>query len=166
MIYCPVSATTTRRISLLRKQQTTSHLQGRLGTQPDRIEVTLELVGNGSRLSGNQTLQPWREKNVASGHLEIFKCLMAIAETDLDVPVATILLEKRLSENKSWRTVYFKRMKQQIYQKVYLGSLPRLLKSSIPERIRTSNLRLRRPTLYPIELRGRMDFCHLVSFEF
>ena len=91
---------------------------------------------------------------------------MAIAETDLDVPVATILLEKRLSENKSWRTVYFKRMKQQIYQKVYLGSLPRLLKSSIPERIRTSNLRLRRPTLYPNELRGRMDFCHLVSFEF
>jgi len=28
--------------------------------------------------------------------------------------------------------------------------------SSIPERIRTSNLRLRRPTLYPIELRGQM----------
>ena len=28
-------------------------------------------------------------------------------------------------------------------------------KSSIPERIRTSNLRLRRPTLYPVELRGQ-----------
>ena len=28
------------------------------------------------------------------------------------------------------------------------------LSKNIPERIRTSNLRLRRPTLYPVELRG------------
>ncbi len=30
------------------------------------------------------------------------------------------------------------------------------LKENIPGRIRTCNLRLRRPTLYPIELRGRI----------
>jgi hypothetical protein len=32
---------------------------------------------------------------------------------------------------------------------------PRMPSQSIPEWIRTTNLRLRRPTLYPVELRGR-----------
>src|SRR5262249_13073837 len=32
----------------------------------------------------------------------------------------------------------------------------RLTRPSIPDRSRTCNLRLRRPTLYPIELRGRL----------
>ncbi len=36
---------------------------------------------------------------------------------------------------------------------------------SIPERARTSNLRLRRPTLYPIELRGRVREGFLVPFS-
>ena len=46
-------------------------------------------------------------------------------------------------------------------------AFPRQTEKNIPERIRTSNLRLRRPTLYPIELRGLWGqiIIHSLAFE-
>src|SRR5262249_8793296 len=40
-------------------------------------------------------------------------------------------------------------------RQVSVNSFVELTYSTIPDRIRTCNLRLRRPTLYPVELRGR-----------
>jgi hypothetical protein len=45
----------------------------------------------------------------------------------------------------------------------FSATFPHFLRfSSIPDRSRTCNLRLRRPTLYPIELRGRS---HNILYE-